>query len=58
MSTSRVWFITGCSTGFGHALARRIIDRGERLVATARDKARLADLSSRRCTAGLGVGVA
>ena len=44
MSTSRVWFITGCSTGFGHALARRIIDRGERLVATARDKARLADL--------------
>jgi len=44
MTTSRVWFITGCSTGFGHALARRIIERGERLVATARDKARLADL--------------
>ena len=44
MTAARVWFITGCSTGFGYELARRVIGRGERLVATARDKARLAGL--------------
>ena len=36
-----VWFITGCSTGFGHELARQVIDRGFRAVVTARDPARL-----------------
>ena len=44
MTAARVWFITGCSTGFGYELARKLIARGERLVATARDKTRLADL--------------
>jgi NAD(P)-dependent dehydrogenase (short-subunit alcohol dehydrogenase family) len=39
-----VWFITGCSTGFGRALAQLIVQRGWRLVATARDKSRVADL--------------
>ncbi|MGH8415864.1 MAG: oxidoreductase [Pseudomonas sp.] len=39
-----VWLITGCSTGFGRALAQLIIDRGWRLIATARDKSRVADL--------------
>ncbi|MGV6875534.1 oxidoreductase [Pseudochelatococcus sp. B33] len=39
-----VWFITGCSTGFGQALARQVIARGDRAVVTARDKSRLADL--------------
>jgi NAD(P)-dependent dehydrogenase (short-subunit alcohol dehydrogenase family) len=40
-----VWFITGCSTGFGRALAQLIVRRGWRLVATARDKSRVADLA-------------
>jgi NAD(P)-dependent dehydrogenase (short-subunit alcohol dehydrogenase family) len=40
-----VWFITGCSTGFGRALAQLIVDRGWRLVATARDRSRVADLA-------------
>ncbi|WP_268800398.1 oxidoreductase [Pseudomonas huanghezhanensis] len=40
-----VWFITGCSTGLGRALAELIVDRGWRLVATARDKSRVADLA-------------
>ena len=39
-----VWFITGCSTGFGRELARLVLERGWRAVVTARDKARLADL--------------
>lgn len=41
---SPVWFITGCSTGFGHALAKAVLARGWRAVVTARDKTRVADL--------------
>jgi len=39
-----VWFITGCSTGFGRELAKLVLDRGWRLVATARSKDRVADI--------------
>ena len=41
---SPVWFITGCSTGFGRELAKRVLARGWRVVVTARDKSRVADL--------------
>ncbi len=44
MENAPVWFITGCSTGFGNELARQVIARGDRVVVTARDKSRLADL--------------
>lgn len=40
-----VWFVTGCSTGFGRELAQHVLARGWRLVATARDAARVADLA-------------
>jgi NAD(P)-dependent dehydrogenase (short-subunit alcohol dehydrogenase family) len=40
-----VWFITGCSTGFGRELARLLLARGRRVVVTARDAARVADLA-------------
>ena len=40
-----VWFITGCSTGFGLDLARLIVSRGWRAVVTARDQARVADIA-------------
>ncbi len=36
-----VWFITGCSTGFGLELAKRAIEHGYRTVVTARDPSRL-----------------
>ena len=39
-----VWFITGCSTGFGRELAQLIVARGWRVVATARDPGTLADV--------------
>jgi len=32
-----VWFITGCSTGFGHELAKQLLGRGNRVVVTARN---------------------
>ncbi len=44
LPSSPVWFITGCSTGFGLDLARLVLDRGWRVVVTARDAARVADL--------------
>ena len=40
----QVWFITGCSTGFGRELARAVLDRGYRAVVTARDPAKVEDL--------------
>lgn len=40
----RTWLVTGCSTGFGRALARTLLERGERVVATARESGRLAEL--------------
>ncbi|WP_062203343.1 oxidoreductase [Aureimonas sp. AU12] len=44
--TTPVWFITGCSTGFGLELAKLVLARGWRAAVTARDKSRLADLVS------------
>ena len=44
MPDSPVWFITGCSTGFGRELARLIIEQGGKVVATARSRERVADL--------------
>jgi NAD(P)-dependent dehydrogenase (short-subunit alcohol dehydrogenase family) len=45
--TSPVWLITGCSTGFGRALAEVALERGMRVAATARSRAALADLQQR-----------
>jgi NAD(P)-dependent dehydrogenase (short-subunit alcohol dehydrogenase family) len=44
--TSRTWLVTGCSRGLGHALATAILASGDRLVATARDPATLADMTN------------
>lgn len=45
--TSRVWLITGSSTGLGRQLAEDVIARGDRLIATARNVASIADLAAR-----------
>ena len=39
------WFITGCSTGLGRALAQAVLERGENAAITARDAGRLEDLA-------------
>jgi len=43
-TSPQVWFITGCSTGFGYELARQVLAAGRLAVITARDKSRLAEL--------------
>lgn len=41
-----VWFITGCSTGFGREMADLLLAGGNRVVATARNPAALSDFVS------------
>jgi NAD(P)-dependent dehydrogenase (short-subunit alcohol dehydrogenase family) len=43
----KVWFITGTSRGFGRVWAEAALERGDRVVATARNVEALADLSAR-----------
>jgi len=44
---ARTWLVTGCSRGFGRALAEAVLGAGDNLLATARDPAMLE---------GLGIG--
>jgi NAD(P)-dependent dehydrogenase (short-subunit alcohol dehydrogenase family) len=46
-SDPRVWLITGASAGLGRALAEAALERGDQVVASARDPKRLADLVER-----------
>jgi NAD(P)-dependent dehydrogenase (short-subunit alcohol dehydrogenase family) len=45
LDQNAVWFITGCSTGFGRELAQIVLKRGWRAVVTARDADRVRDLA-------------
>jgi len=45
-TTKPVWFITGCSTGFGRELAKHVLELGYRTVVTARNPADVKDLAS------------
>ena len=40
-----VWFITGCSSGFGREMAKDILSRGWRCVVTARDLSSVEDIT-------------
>ena len=42
-----VWFITGCSTGFGRELAKLILNKGWNAVITARDENKVRDIADR-----------
>ncbi len=45
--TSKVWFITGSSKGFGRVWAEAALARGDKVAATARDASSLDDLVAR-----------
>jgi NAD(P)-dependent dehydrogenase (short-subunit alcohol dehydrogenase family) len=44
--TTRNWFITGTSSGFGRALTEKLLARGDRVAATVRKTAALEDLKA------------
>ncbi|KAI0056246.1 NAD(P)-binding protein [Artomyces pyxidatus] len=47
ISESRVWLITGASSGLGLALVEAVLAKGERAVATVRNPTALADLQAK-----------
>ncbi len=55
LEKNAVWLITGCSTGLGRALARKALESGYRVVATARDPSTVADIVKDHENAALAV---
>ncbi|MBB4351110.1 NAD(P)-dependent dehydrogenase (short-subunit alcohol dehydrogenase family) [Rhizobium cellulosilyticum] len=49
MSTqkTKVWLVTGCSTGFGRYIAEHLLEAGEQVVVTARKSDKIADLEQK-----------
>lgn len=43
---SKVWFITGCSTGFGRYIAKQAIASGYKVVVTARNVEQIKDITA------------
>jgi len=44
MSQQKTWFITGCDSGMGHAVAKEVLSRGDTVILTARDVANVQPL--------------
>ena len=44
MTDGPVWFITGCTTGFGRELAKQVLAKGWRAAVTGRGKDRMSDI--------------
>lgn len=47
MKNTKVWFITGASRGFGRVWTEAALQRGDKVVATARSLSSIADLSEK-----------
>ncbi len=45
-NNSKVWLITGSSTGFGRSLSEAVLKQGDRVIATARKPEQLGDLAN------------
>lgn len=41
---SKTWLITGVSSGFGYELTRQLLDKGDTVIGTVRNKAKISDL--------------
>lgn len=37
MTSKKVWFVTGCSKGLGHALVKKLLEEGYPVAAASRD---------------------
>ncbi len=53
--SQRTWFITGTSRGFGREWAKAALERGDRVVGTARDTSTMDDLADAHPETFLGV---
>ena len=47
LHSSRVWLITGSSSGFGRAIAQAVLDRGKKVVVTARNPQQVEDIQTK-----------
>jgi len=47
LQNPRVWLITGSSSGFGRAIATTVLDRGEKVVVTARNPQQVEDIQTK-----------
>ena len=52
-----VWFITGCSSGFGRELVKQVLARGWKVAVTARDPSKVADLIAGREDQALAIAL-
>jgi NADP-dependent 3-hydroxy acid dehydrogenase YdfG len=50
-----IWFITGCSTGFGRELAKLVLSKGNKVVITARNAEKIKDLTEGYETSALAL---
>jgi len=57
MSDKNVWFITGCSTGFGRELAKHLLENGYRVAVTARSVEKVGDLVELAPDRALAIGL-
>ncbi|KAI9568468.1 hypothetical protein HD554DRAFT_727204 [Boletus coccyginus] len=46
-SETKVWFVTGCSSGFGLCIVQHALQRGDKVVATLREPEDLSDLETK-----------
>lgn len=57
IDSAPVWFVTGCSTGLGRALAQRVLEHGHRAVVTARNVAQVNDIMAAYPDTALGLSL-
>jgi NAD(P)-dependent dehydrogenase (short-subunit alcohol dehydrogenase family) len=57
MADPKVWFITGCSKGFGRVWAEAALERGDKVAATARDTSTLDALTEQYGESVLAIGL-
>ena len=55
LPASPVWLVTGCSAGFGRALAERVLARGHRCVVTARNLSQVEPITAPYPETGLAL---
>lgn len=41
---NRTWLITGVSSGFGYEMTRQLLEKGNKVIGTVRNKSKVADL--------------